>query len=174
MAKVRLASFSALSFFAMLISFLVIATTPLPGHAQQQQVRNNDPDSCTPAMPARAVRGLFLWKDCAGRWHLRAGSVRPDRVVRLVGSFESSAGFSNVTGFDMEANDYLDSRQSNELLIDFAFGGQEYDGLAFDTPAGATLCVELNISDGPLPVSVGRQRIRASGKFNAETLRPCG
>jgi len=174
MAKVRLVSSSTLSFFLMLTLLAVTAMVALPGHAQQEQVRNNDPDSCTPALPARPVRGLILWKDCSGRWHLRAGSVNPNRAVRLVGSFESSAGFSNVTGFDMEANDYLDNRQSNELLIDFAFGGHEYDGLAFDTPAGGTLCVELNISDGPLPVSVGRQRVRANGRFNAETLQPCG
>lgn len=132
-----------------------------------------DPDACTPAIPSKPTRGLFLWKDCDGRWHARAGSVGNSGRVRVVGSIVSSNDFSNVIGYDLEQTDWLDSSNPKQILIDFAFISPEYDGLDFDVPTGSQLCVDLSISDGNLPVAVGRQRRPLLGKFNPETFAPC-
>lgn len=160
--------------FHLLTIVLTLVAMPM-AHAEATNAAPTgaDPDACTPAIPRGPVRGLFLWKDCDGRWHARAGSVRNRGRVRVVGSIVSSNEFSNVTGYDVEQSDMLDSSNPKQILVDFAFAGPEYDGFDFNVPAGSNLCVDLRLSDGDLPVAVGRQRRVARGKFNPETFAPC-
>lgn len=160
-------------FYLLTLVLTLFALPTAQAQANDAPAGAADPDACTPAMPRRPTRGLFFWKDCDGRWHARAGSARRTGRVRVVGSIVSSADFTNVTGYDIERTDLLDSSDPRQILIDFAFAGREYDGFGFDAPAGAQLCVDLRISDGDIPVAVGRERRVVRGRFNPETFAPC-
>lgn len=176
----RAARFSAqasLVTLAALATFIALSAASIASidtaSAQGGSGSNSNPDECTPVLPRQPTRGLFVWKDCDGRWHARAGSVRRSGKVRVLGRIGLSNGYSNVTGYDVEPTDVLDTSDPNQILVDFAFVGAEYDGFEFDAPAGSELCVDLRVTDGDIPVAVGRSRRQIRGRFNPSTLRPC-
>ena len=87
-------------------------------------------------------KGLYLWQDEDGTWHLRV--TAGGDFGRYTGAIVASAPFSGVTGVALEANDLLDVSDPTQILFDLSVGTQWTDGIDFAIPKGIEITLHLN------------------------------
>lgn len=134
-----------------------------------------DPDynSCgAPGFAPGTDKAVFLWKDCpTGQWSMRVTAGGDADGVVYTGRIRADEPFGDVSGYDLEGHDTLNSSADlAEYTLKVWFGG--VDGVDFAYPAGASACFYL---DAPtdVPVRVGPTAALQSVPFDLETLSRC-
>ncbi|WP_176371576.1 PKD domain-containing protein [Desulfosediminicola flagellatus] len=90
--------------------------------------------------------GIFLWQE-GNVWHLRA-IAGLSGWQRYTGSIVSDMPFNTVTPVSFEANDILDTSNSQLITFDMNMSRPYFDGLDFEFPAGATVSFDVQANYG--------------------------
>jgi hypothetical protein len=102
------------------------------------------PDIVGPPKYDPAVnKGLFVWRDDADVWHVRATSGSPS-VTRYTGAIVGSAPIKSAHGVDLESSDTLDVSTPGRIAFNLSLQGQWQDGFDFSFPPGTQISLELN------------------------------
>jgi hypothetical protein len=137
-------------------------------------ITDNEPSPCgVPVYDAATESALFMWKDCTtGRWSARYTGGTSFKV--FTGRISSSVAMASVTPFSLESTDVLDN-VTDPAVIEYSLrvGAGYEDGFDFETAAGTTACVELDLPTGT-PVYIGAARTLIAAPFDIATLAGCG
>ncbi len=132
--------------------------------------------NCDGPVPDHGVEEeIFVWQDCNGGWHVRAGWLQTNGRTSLLGNISSTLGFDSFNGYDMEANDHLDSTNFEELNFDLSFTEPGYDGFDFAAPELSDICIDIKRS-GAGASSIARYgpyRTPVAVAVNPRTLVAC-
>ena len=127
-----------------------------------------------PSYNPATERVVVVWRDCltTGDWHVRT-MVGSD-FLSYSGRIESNQGFLNVTGFDIEANDFLEFTADPTAII-FTLGmiAPGIDGIDFSVADDATVCFNTSLGPGATIIAGAGRTPVASSSFNLHTLGPC-
>jgi hypothetical protein len=99
----------------------------------------------TPDYDPSIDRGLFLWCDPDGLWHLRA--TAGGAHARYTGVLNASVPPLEVTPIALEAHDVLDTSIPGQISFDLSMWKSGQDGIDFRFPAGTEFYLELNAND---------------------------
>ena len=157
--------------------FAGVSKTPVTSPFNPVTLENcNPPDNGNcgdPLIDPAADAGLFVWKECDGRWNLLVTGDPATAGVSYTGTVNSSTGFTSITTESVEASDTVSTELSAPLAFDLSLGYPWSDRILFTVDEGADLCV--TISD--MPASLGRfagvDRAPVSFSFDPVTLGDC-
>ena len=131
-------------------------------------------DECgAPVYDPHEESGVFLWKDCAlDTWQMRV--VAGDSVGQVVysGNVTTNQTFTNVTGFDLEGGDTLDTSDPTNIVYKLKTKLPGFDGFDFSVAPGSTNCFTLDMPQGA-SVRVGQKAILAPPTVDLTTLQAC-
>ncbi len=105
-------------------------------------------------------KGLFVWKDKGGLWHVR-GTGGGGTTWKISGRFVSDQPATAVTSLSMEfgsGGDLLNSADSGRIDFRMQLTGNGWDGFDFNLPPGATLKLELDIPEQSDRVRIGAEK----------------
>jgi hypothetical protein len=95
-----------------------------------------------PAYEPATEKGLYVWRDEDGTWHLRV--TAGGDFGHYTGAIVASAPYSGVTGVALEASDLLDVSDPTQILFDLRVWNQWTDGIDFAFPKGTEITLQLN------------------------------
>ncbi len=109
-----------------------------------------------PDYSAMVNKGLFLWKDDVGVWHLRA--TAGGGFARYRGVITADLPASNVAGVQLESQDVLNVIDGRQIEFDLQMVDGWQDGIDFQFPEGAHVEVQLdeNTEDAAKLVHIGQ------------------
>jgi hypothetical protein len=149
------------------IATVTVPTTVAPSVCLAVGGGNPEPDEAT-------EHGVFMWRDCGDplNWHVRILSGTASSIDAS-GNVISTQPFDSVTEVGIEANDTLDftTDPSRIRFVNNVTVGAS-DGWDFTIPAGAEVCLELDLPEGE-PVLLGRNRMVMTAPFELTTLGSC-
>ena len=91
-----------------------------------------------PGFNTSTDRGLYVWRTSTGDWQVRLLAGGDWRSFE--GTFETSGNLWGVSKISLESDDTV-STSSGKVGVKFDAQNQDVDGVAFDLPAGADLCL---------------------------------
>lgn len=127
-----------------------------------------------PSYDPSAERLIVVWRDClsTGDWHVRA-MVGFD-YLSYSGRIESNQGFQSVTGFNIEANDFLEfSADPSAIIYTLGMIAPGIDGIDFSVYDDATVCFNTSLGPGATIIAGADRTPVASSSFDLQTLGPC-
>lgn len=132
-------------------------------------------ETCGPAdLDPVAAPGVHVWKDCDEEghqaWRLRIVAGSSGALEVYSGAIESADTFSNVTGFQLEADDSL----NDDIEFVFNAANSGTDGVDFDVPNGADACLSFSSMPSGARIYVGSTGFPAAAPLNLRTLEYCG
>ena len=129
-------------------------------------------ESCDePSFDNTTEQAVFLWKNCSsGKWELRLSGGGDSSGVIAAGKIISSAGFTGLTEFSLEANDTFDNlTNADEIVYELKAWNAAVDGFGF-TPVSDNACFIL---DTDVPVLLGKSKLSVTTPLNLDTLESC-
>ena len=137
-----------------------------------------EPAQCGSPEYDRATQpGLYLWKDCTV-----SGATDSWQMTVAGGGLSWSPYIGSLTatnplvatGFQLEANDILDSAPGDGFLdFNFKVANSALDGTDILIPANSQTCFVVNTIPAGSQVYVGRDKLVKTGAFNLENLGIC-
>ena len=128
-------------------------------------------DSCNEPVFNRATdQGLFLWRDCpTNTWNVRLTAGGVGGTV-ATGTITSVGGFTDVSEFSFEGNDFLDTTTDpDQAAFQLGVGGAGQDGFTF-APVGSNACLTANTN---APIFLGGNKVPVVTPLNLDTLGAC-
>ena len=140
----------------------------------QGTIQDNESSACgAPTFNAGTEAGIFFWVDCAsGVREVRATSGGPFTIYQ--GTVTSSAAYTSVSGFSLEASDTLDTSVSGRIDYDLRMLNAGVDGFSFAPAGGAVTCFDMPSAPAGAMVYAGPSKIPVAAPFDVDTLGPCG
>ena len=110
----------------------------------------------TPVIDEFNEKGLFLWKDDNGIWHLK--QTAGTETVRISGRIISSQALTGIQAIGLEQDDNVDITDLSQIVFDLSSVAGETDEIIFTFPDITSLSISLDNPSDTALLYIGGQR----------------